>query len=288
MEINNTNIKKLAAPSSGMQSISRFRSSSTSIQAAIDDPRLSASLSDLSQQTEFHQNETRNPAEAKAFFEKRVQRFEENILYHDLHSFFRYFYQLTSGCGNEDCSYSLCASNQTAPHFSTELAAAMAVQLASNLSKLLFCPRIPQELAAINNNKLNTFGQSPLTTPFSSPTHSAEHSRQNSALPSSSNLSRTESTQRFVELDSVPTPFLNSLFSFPSFNSIFAEDGGSARHGKGNLLSDSLNPLHRSRSRFFEDAQQNEHSGPDIEPPSLNPSMSDIYSSATGLFSFID
>lgn len=173
---------------------------------------------------------------------------------------------MTSGCGHEDCNYSLCASNQVAPHFSTEVAAAMAVQLASNYSKLLFCPRIPQE--PIINKKLAAFGHSPLTSPNSSPTPSASHSRQNSVLMrgnSNPNLSRSDSTQHFVELDSVPTPFLNSLFSFPSFNSLFAYNGGSVAYEKGNLLSDFLNPLHKTRSRSFKNMQQTESFNPDLE-----------------------
>jgi hypothetical protein len=71
--MDDTNIKKLTANTSE-HSIARLRSSSVSIQAAINDPRLSASLSDLSQQSQI---QTRNSTGAKALFEKRVKRFHD-------------------------------------------------------------------------------------------------------------------------------------------------------------------------------------------------------------------
>ena len=251
----------------------RFRSSSASVQAAMNDPRLSASLTDLSLQATSLSNSTEaftSAADSKTriVFENRVKRFELNAFSKtafvslSLTWHFRYFYMLTTGCSDASCTYSLCASNQSAHRFSSEVAAAMAVQLASK-SKLLFCPRLPQDISQ-GTAASAVFGKSPLTSPSSSPPPSTNHSRQNSGLksshaspPPSSNfqLPRSESSQKlFTELDSIPTPFLNSLFSFPSFSSLFSDGGGGSALGK-NLLSDSLNPLHVSRSRSTKDLQ---------------------------------
>ncbi|KAJ3358207.1 hypothetical protein HDU91_005277 [Kappamyces sp. JEL0680] len=209
-----------------------LRSRSSSVQAAIDDPRLSTSLADLAK---GEAAQARSPA--RLLFEKKVKK---------------YYYQLTAGCGDEKCAFKLCASNQRAPKFAPEVAAVMAVQLASS-SRPLFCPLLPSDISATL-----PFSLSPYGSPTPSASSSRSHSRASSAhlgeisgsLPNLKSASKSDLAQQkqMSALDSVvPKPFLNSLFSYPSFTSMFG-DGKPAHPARLRSASQSYHPLHLSRS----------------------------------------
>ncbi|KAI8803772.1 hypothetical protein BJ742DRAFT_485431 [Cladochytrium replicatum] len=68
----------------------------------------------------------------------------------------RYYYQLTTGCGDPNCDHKLCASCKSSPKLSPDASAIMAVQLASR-KRHVFCPRIPQDPpVALANHVLNS------------------------------------------------------------------------------------------------------------------------------------
>jgi hypothetical protein len=139
-----------------MQSETRGRSRSESVQKALNDPRLSASLTDIAKEGR------KSPARLQ--FEKKVKR---------LLSLIRYYYQLLTGC-QKDCNFKLCFSNTDGPRLTPETAAVTAVQLAS-YSRNLFCPRIPTE----PDIQFTAFSLSPFSTPYASPAHSRTNSKSN-------------------------------------------------------------------------------------------------------------
>jgi hypothetical protein len=151
------------------------RSRSSSVLRAINDQRLTSSLHYLDQ----------SPSSGRIRFERNVKR---------------YFYQLQKGCST-NCNFKLCASNQNVTLFTKEVAAVLAVQLASNNTDM-FCPNIPADPDIV----FNAFSLSQFSTPLNSPMHS----RQNSVK------SMTEPQK----------PFLHSLFNSPSFSSIFNGSNG--------------------------------------------------------------
>jgi Amino-terminal Zinc-binding domain of ubiquitin ligase E3A len=190
------------------------RKRSSSVQKALDNPLLPLV-------------ELKNNSASKAVFEKRVRR---------------YFHQLTVGC-LQKCDHKLCASNQNTPSFSPEIAGVMSVQLATN-PRPLFCPRIPLEPPLHANFTLSPFG-SPQNSPPASRVHSRQSSSQFLVTADRDSIERQRSVSNLQknispELDVVPKPFLNSLFSHPSFSAIFGEPSRS--------VISSLSPLHPSRS----------------------------------------
>ena len=224
------------------------RKRSSSVQKALDNPLLPLV-------------ELKDNGASKAIFEKKVRR---------------YFHQLTVGC-KQECDHKLCASNPNAPTFSPEIAGVMAVQLATN-PRPLFCPRIPLDPPLHANFTLSPFG-----SPHSSPPVSRAHSRQSSshfaASPERELVGRQRSTSNTQngftpELDVVPKPFLNSLFSYPSFSAIFGDPNRS--------VMSSLSPLHPSRSLEFKSSPsltyQKARSSSDVKNSRLN-SDSSILSS---------
>ncbi|KAJ3256240.1 hypothetical protein HK103_005603 [Boothiomyces macroporosus] len=115
------------------------RSRSSSIQKALNDPRLSASLTDVSK------NNSSRPQ-----FELKITR---------------YFYQLIHGCG-KNCTTKNCASNPKYTVLRPEIAAVYAIQMAS--SNLPFCSNLPAEIHF----------NSPFTTPVHSRQSSFNSPRQ--------------------------------------------------------------------------------------------------------------
>lgn len=170
--------------------------------------------------------------------------------------FYRYFYQITVGCGHSNCSFSVCASNENIPQFATEVAAVMAVQLASS-EKVMFCPRLPIESSMAHKSLQSLFSIS-----NSAPT-SANHSRANSVEVLGRDRSLSEQPPEQLKRDG-SKPFLHSLFSFPSFHSLFS--------GESAAVS-LLNPL---QAKINKESQLH-HSHVELQPASDASSDLGIY-----------
>ncbi|KAH9244932.1 hypothetical protein BASA81_017635 [Batrachochytrium salamandrivorans] len=188
-------------------------SPSTSIKAALSDPRLASSLLDIAPR--------KCQSTARVELERKVRR---------------YYLQLSVGCGDSTCTHKLCASCSIGPRLTPDAAAIMAVQLSSRPNPL-FCPHIADDpqVSFPESFSMSPFG-SPRGTPIASPNRSRSSSHQDLAAlgiaDSTSNLST--SSRGLLPKDlaataalapssggSSPKPFLHSLLSVSPFASLF-------------------------------------------------------------------
>lgn len=111
----------------------------------------------------------------------------------------RYYYQLTVGCGVENCSHKLCHSSPNGPVLSADAAMIMAVQLSQRPTNM-FCqnvpldPVIPTTPEPLQQPFMSTLLKS---TPFASLFHSS--------------LSTDDLAEKDKSVDSIGVRIINSL-----------------------------------------------------------------------------